>query len=63
MGGYPNSLLQIWFKSIPTKSQKVNFVFINISKLERKYTKTSIMGLEIVFIFMLLFYFQVFYTK
>lgn len=58
MGGYPKSTLQIQFKSIQTKSQKVNFIFIDVSKLERKCTKTFKMGLEIFF-----YAFQIFYKK
>lgn len=46
MASYPKSTLQIQFKSIQTKSQKINFIFIEVSKLERKCTKTFKMGLE-----------------
>lgn len=58
MGGYPKSTLQIQFKSIQNKSQKVNFIFIDVSKLERKYSKTFKMGLEIFFMLLFLDFLQ-----
>lgn len=53
MQSHPKSTLQIWFKSIQTKSQSIHFIFIDISKLKRKYTKTRFNGMRFLYAFII----------